>query len=85
MIDSPGIPEGVPLILTLEFPCVDPYEVLAVYRGHRRYGRGKGAPMWQNWSTGNALHDNAVSGISAWRTATEEDMAAFAPDGRREE
>lgn len=83
MVDYTSIPEGVPLILTLKFTCVDPYEILAVYRGQRRYGRGKGEPLWEHLPTRNELHHNAVDGITAWRTATEEAAAAFTSTQRR--
>ena len=79
MIDYTSIPEGVPLILTMKFPCVEPYEITAVYRGMGRHGRGKTAPVWES-ASGGELHAGAVSGITAWRAAPGKRFAAFAPD-----
>ena len=73
-IDTP-IPRDVPLVVTLDFPCVDPYEVLAIYRGRRRSTRGQG-PVWENMRTKGELHDRAVAAIVGWRLASGEEVSA---------
>lgn len=83
-VDYATIPQGVPLILTLEFPCVDPYEVPAVYRVQGRHGRGKRAATWEHLPARQELHDTAVEGITAWRTASQEEIEALTSNRRRE-
>ena len=81
-VDYASIPEGVPLILTLKFSSVDPYEVLAVYKGQKRHWRGKGAHMWEHLPSRYELHDTAVGGITGWRTATAEEVVALTSNQR---
>lgn len=82
-IDTP-IPQDVPLVVTLDVPCVDQYEVLAIYRGRRRSARGQGAPVWENMRTRGELHDRAVAAIVAWRLASGEEVFAVQAAEREE-
>ena len=79
MVDKRQIPRGRPLVVTLAFPVVEPYAMLAVYRGRQRSGRGKKAPHWENFATKGKLHARAVEAIADWREATDAEIAAGKP------
>ena len=67
------------MVVTLAFSCIEPYDMLAVYRGRQRSGRGKKAPLWENFATKGELHARAVEAIADWREATDAEIAAGKP------
>ena len=67
------------MVVTLAFRAVEPYDVLAVYWGRQRSGRGNKAPFWENFVTKGELHARAVGAIADWREATDTEIAAGKP------
>ena len=79
MVPKRQIPRGRPLVVTLAFSCIEPYDMLAVYRGLQRSGRGKKTPFWENFGTKGELLASAVDAIADWREATDAEIAAGKP------